>query len=60
MMRAPKPLLTEPITIVSRNAPRVKPRSELPPGYDKENAVNYVKSVGLLENGNQRFLHTHR
>ena len=50
-------LLSEQVTITTRQIPELRTRSYAPPGYEKPKAVDYSKSVGLLENGNQRFLH---
>ncbi|KAF5326926.1 hypothetical protein D9619_004162 [Psilocybe cf. subviscida] len=52
-------LLSEPLKICSRQVPDLKIHSYAPPGYDKPNLIDYNKSVGLLENGNQRFLPHH-
>jgi len=55
-----EPLLSIPVKIANRNPPgAVTPVSYAPPGYEKPKAVNYNMSVGLLENGNQRFVHYH-
>lgn len=53
------PLLTEPVTIVTAHVPGVVPRSYAPPGYVKPERGDYNKAMGLLENGNQRFIHHH-
>jgi len=50
-------LLSEQVTLTTRQIPGLTTRSYAPPGYEKPKAVDYSKSVGLLENGNQRFLH---
>lgn len=50
-------LLSEQVTLTTRQIPGLITRSYAPPGYEKPKAVDYSKSVGLLENGNQRFLH---
>jgi len=50
-------LLSEQVTITTKQIPGLTIRSYAPPGYEKPKAVDYSKSVGLLENGNQRFLH---
>ncbi|KAJ2935435.1 hypothetical protein H1R20_g1660, partial [Candolleomyces eurysporus] len=47
------PLLSERVTIVSRQGPGMNVRSDAPPGYDRSQAVNYLQSVDLLENENQ-------
>lgn len=53
------PLLIEKVTIVSSQAPGIVARSHIPPGYDHKPKSDYNKSVGLLENGNQRFYQHH-
>jgi len=50
-------LLSEPVSIVTRQIPGISPRSHAPPGYEKPQGGDYNKSMGLLENGNQRFYH---
>jgi len=50
-------LLSEQVTITTKQIPGLITRFYAPPGYEKPKAVDYSKSVGLLENGNQRFLH---
>lgn len=50
-------LLSERVTIATKQTPGITPRSHAPPGYEKPQQVDYNKSVGLLENGNQRFYH---
>jgi len=52
-------LLSEQVTLTTRQIPGLITRSYAPPGYEKPQAVDYNKSVGLLENGNQRFVHYH-
>ena len=53
-------LLTEWVVITTKQIPGLVPHSYAPPGYEKPQGVDYNKSLGLLENGNQRFLgHTH-
>ncbi|KAF4614118.1 hypothetical protein D9613_007827 [Agrocybe pediades] len=52
-------LLKEEVTIATRQAAGSMTRSYAPPGYEKPNVVDYNKSLGLLENGNQRFLGHH-
>ncbi|KIM40543.1 hypothetical protein M413DRAFT_445985 [Hebeloma cylindrosporum] len=53
-------LLTEWVVITTKQIPGLVPQSYAPPGYEKPQGVDYNKSLGLLENGNQRFLgHTH-
>ncbi|KIJ67028.1 hypothetical protein HYDPIDRAFT_109020 [Hydnomerulius pinastri MD-312] len=56
---APKitPLLKQKVTVVCVGALGVTMRSHAPPEYVQEQAADYNKSVGLLENGNQRFYH---
>jgi hypothetical protein len=51
------PLLMQKVTVVNFNAPGITMRSHAPPQYVQEQATNYNNSVGLLENGNQRFYH---
>ncbi|TFK40190.1 hypothetical protein BDQ12DRAFT_772139 [Crucibulum laeve] len=53
------PLLSEQVKIVTRPVPGLVFRSHAPPGYEKPHTTDYNKSVGLLENGNQRFYHHH-
>ena len=50
------PLLLEPVTIASLNAPGVTPRSShaVPPGYARPGEGDYNTTIGYLENGNQR------
>ena len=50
------PLLLEPVTITSLNAPGVVPRSSqvVPPGYAHKSQGDYNTTIGFLENGNQR------
>ncbi|KXN82850.1 hypothetical protein AN958_02124 [Leucoagaricus sp. SymC.cos] len=50
------PLLSEPVKVTSRQLAGVTMRSNAPPGYQKP-TVDFNKSLGYLENGNQRFLH---
>lgn len=50
-------LLSEQVTLTTRQIPGLITRSYAPPGYEKPQPVDYNNSVGLLENGNQRFLH---
>lgn len=53
-------LLTEWVVITTKQIPGLVPHSYAPPGYEKPQGVDYNKSLGLLENGNQRFLgHSH-
>jgi len=52
-------LLKEPVTIVTAQVPGVIPRSYAPPGYVKPVQGNYNNAIGLLENGNQRFVQHH-
>ncbi|KAF9223898.1 hypothetical protein BS17DRAFT_795942 [Gyrodon lividus] len=56
---APKtnPLLRQKVTVVNFGAQGITVRSHAPPEYVQEQAADYIKSVGLLENGNQRFYH---
>lgn len=51
-----KPLQSEPVEITSRQLAGLNMRSNAPPGYQKPE-IDYNKSLGYLENGNQRFLH---
>jgi len=52
--------LTEWVVITTKQIPGLVPHSYAPPGYEKPQRVDYNKSLGLLENGNQRFLgHSH-
>ncbi|KAH9481699.1 hypothetical protein JR316_0006226 [Psilocybe cubensis] len=54
-------LLKETVTIATRQILGLNAHSYAPPGYEKPQNVDYNKSLGLLENGNQRFLgHHHR
>ena len=50
------PLLLEPVTIASVNAPGVLPRTSHagPPGYAPRSEGDYNTTAGFLENGNQR------
>lgn len=50
-------ILTQPISVATINAPGIVTRSYAPPGYSDMDEGNYATTVGLLENGNQRFLH---
>ncbi|KAJ3795796.1 hypothetical protein GGU11DRAFT_746737 [Lentinula aff. detonsa] len=51
-------LLSETVTICTTHAPGVVPRSYTPPGYEHpQGGGDYNNSMGLLENGNQRFYH---
>ncbi|KIK55150.1 hypothetical protein GYMLUDRAFT_176063 [Collybiopsis luxurians FD-317 M1] len=51
-------LLSEPITICTTHTPGVVPRSYMPPGYEQPvGGGDYNRSMGMLENGNQRFIH---
>jgi hypothetical protein len=51
-------LLSEPVTICSTPTPGVVPQSYMPPGYDQPvGGGDYNRSMGMLENGNQRFYH---
>lgn len=45
------------ITIATMPTPGIKIRSHAPPGYIQPQGGDYNKSMGLLENGNQRFYH---
>ncbi|KAF5360495.1 hypothetical protein D9756_004927 [Leucocoprinus leucothites] len=49
-------MLSEPVKVTSRQLAGSVTRSTAPPGYRKPE-VDYNKSLGYLENGNQRFLH---
>lgn len=51
------PLLNNPVTVVNFSTPGVVLRWRLPRGYAQEKGTDYSNSVGLLENGNQRFYH---
>jgi hypothetical protein len=48
------PLLTQPVNVSSSHATGIVMRSFAPPEYAEE-IQNFDNSVGLLENGNQRF-----
>lgn len=48
------PLLTQPVNVSSSHATGIVMRSFAPPEYAEE-TQNFDNSVGLLENGNQRF-----
>lgn len=50
------PLLTQPVNVTSFHATGIVMRSFAPPNYAEE-TENFDNSVGLLENGNQRFYH---
>jgi hypothetical protein len=50
------PLLTQPVNVTSFHATGIVMRSFAPPEYAEE-IENLDNSVGLLENGNQRFYH---
>ncbi|GLB40289.1 hypothetical protein LshimejAT787_0801600 [Lyophyllum shimeji] len=50
-------LLTQEVAIATEQTPGVKPWSSMPPGYKRPVQEDYNKTVGFLENGNQRFLH---
>lgn len=52
-----EPLLSEKVMIATKQVPGVTPHSYAPPGYEKAHGGDYNKSMGLLENGNQRFYH---
>ncbi|KAF7768260.1 hypothetical protein Agabi119p4_7503 [Agaricus bisporus var. burnettii] len=54
--RAKGPLFTEEVKITSRQLAGLSMRSNAPPGYQRP-VVDYNKSLGYLENGNQRFVH---
>jgi hypothetical protein len=51
------PLLTQPVSVTSFHAAGVVMHSFAPPEYVQEEKENFNNSVGLLENGNQRFYH---
>ena len=51
------PLLTQTVDVTSLHAPGIVMRSFAPPEYFQEQNENFNNSVGLLENGNQRFYH---
>ncbi|THU84184.1 hypothetical protein K435DRAFT_733492 [Dendrothele bispora CBS 962.96] len=50
-------LHSERITITSQPAPGFAPKSYAPPGYERPSGGDYNRSMGMLENGNQRFYH---
>ncbi|KAJ7707531.1 hypothetical protein B0H17DRAFT_1032986 [Mycena rosella] len=52
-----KSLLSEPVTITTKQVPGITPKCYAPPGYEKPEENDYNSSVGYLENGNQRFYH---
>jgi len=53
-------LLSEAVIICTTHAPGIVPQSYTPPGYaPPEGGGDYNKSMGMLENGNQRFYHHH-
>lgn len=54
--RAKGPLFTAEVKITSRQLAGLSMRSNAPPGYQRP-VVDYNKSLGYLENGNQRFVH---
>jgi hypothetical protein len=58
---ASAPLLSIPVQIGTANPPGVVPRSSAPPDYvpEKEDEGSYANTVGMLENGNQRFMGHH-
>lgn len=47
------------ITVTMASAPGITPTPQIPPGYDAdvETGGDYNVAAGLLENGDQRFLH---
>jgi len=51
------PLLKQKVMIVNFPAAGIPVRSHAPPEYVQEQGADYNRSVGLLENGNQRFYH---
>jgi hypothetical protein len=51
------PLLTQTVNVTSFHATGFVMRSFAPPEYVQEQDKNFNNSVGLLENGNQRFYH---
>lgn len=51
------PLMTQPVSVTSFHAAGVVMHSFAPPEYVQEENENFNNSVGLLENGNQRFYH---
>ncbi|KAG9314824.1 hypothetical protein JVU11DRAFT_3917 [Chiua virens] len=59
VVTAPKttPLLRQKVTISNFPALGIPIRMHAPPEYVQEQGADYNKSVGLLENGNQRFFH---
>ncbi|KAF5391540.1 hypothetical protein D9757_002499 [Collybiopsis confluens] len=51
-------LLSDQVTICTTHTPGITPRSYMPPGYEQPvGGGDYIRSMGMLENGNQRFLH---
>jgi len=54
-----EPLLMQRITVTMASAPGITPTPQIPPGYDAdvETGGDYNVAAGLLENGDQRFLH---
>ncbi|KAJ3757691.1 hypothetical protein EV360DRAFT_45536 [Lentinula raphanica] len=51
-------LLSATVKICTTHVPGIVPRSFTPPGYEQtQEGGDYNKSMGLLENGNQRFYH---
>ncbi|KAJ8494400.1 hypothetical protein ONZ45_g13244 [Pleurotus djamor] len=52
-------LISVPVSIVMRQTPGVRMRSYAPPGYEKPQGGDYNKSMGFMENGNQRFYNYH-
>ncbi|KAJ7596541.1 hypothetical protein C8J56DRAFT_849981 [Mycena floridula] len=50
-------LISEPVTIATKQCRGVTPKSYAPPGYDKPEVGDFNTSAGYLENGDQRFLH---
>ncbi|KAJ7476230.1 hypothetical protein FB451DRAFT_1397558 [Mycena latifolia] len=54
-----KSLISERVTITTKQVPGISPRSYAPPGYEKPPENDYNSAMGYLENGNQRFYHHH-
>ncbi|KAJ6576650.1 hypothetical protein DFH09DRAFT_1149931 [Mycena vulgaris] len=52
-----KAMISEPVTITTKQVPGITPKSYAPPGYERPAEGDYNSAVGYLENGNQRFYH---
>ncbi|KAK7436992.1 hypothetical protein VKT23_006722 [Stygiomarasmius scandens] len=50
-------LHSERIAITTQPASGPAPKSYAPPGYERPTGGDYTRSMGMLENGNQRFYH---